>query len=113
MYGVGFLSDETWQTFEWLLGVFLETMNGKQPKVVFPDQCWALMNAIDKIFHSATHRLCQWHVNNNVVKHFGALNKNEEFKRMWYRCMTRVESEEEFDNLWNDIMATHVPPGNT
>lgn len=113
MYGVGFLSDETSETYEWLLGVFLESMNGKQPTVVFSDQCRALMNAIDKIFHSATHRLYQWHVNNNAVKHFRALNGNEEFKKMWYRCMTWVESEEEFDNLWNDMMATHVPPDNT
>lgn len=113
MFGVGFLSEETSETFEWLLGVFLESMNGKHPKVVFSDQCRALMNGIDRIFPSSTHRLCQWHINNNAVKHFGPLNGNEEFKKMWYRCMNWVETEEEFENLWSEMMSTHVQADNT
>lgn len=74
MFGIGFLSKETTQTFEWLLEAFLESMNGKHPKVVFTDQCRALMNAIDTKFTNSKHRLCQWHINKNASNHFGALN---------------------------------------
>lgn len=113
MFGIAFLSDETTQTFEWLFDAFLESMKGKQPKVVFSDQCRALMNAIGKKFPDATHRLCQWHINNNAIKHFESLNGNDEFKRMWYKCMNGVETEEEFESLWSEMMQSHVPPDHT
>lgn len=80
MFGITFLSDETSETFEWLLETFLEAMSWKQPDVVFSDQCRVLMNAIDSKFPDATHRLCQWHINNNATKHLGSLNRNKEFK---------------------------------
>lgn len=107
MLGIAFLSDEKQETFEWLFETFLEAMQGKPPAVVFSDQCRALMNAIDSKFPSATHRLCQWHVNNNATKHFGLLNKNVEFKKMWHKCMNGVETED-FERLWHRMMDTHV-----
>lgn len=113
MFGVGFLSDELSETFEWLMGVFLESMNGKHPKVVFSDQQRALMNGIDRIFPNSTHRLCQWHVNNNAMKHFGSLNRNEEFMKLWYRCMNWAETEDDFENIWAEMMSKYVPATNT
>ncbi|KAH6756898.1 hypothetical protein C2S53_006700 [Perilla frutescens var. hirtella] len=74
MFGMGFLSDETTSSFEWLFKSFLESMNGKEPQVIFTDPCQAMMNAIDTVFVKAAHRLCQWHINQNAPSHFGSLN---------------------------------------
>lgn len=29
---------------------------------------------------------------------------------MWHRCMNGVETEEEFESLWNEMIDPHVPP---
>ncbi|KAG8379780.1 hypothetical protein BUALT_Bualt07G0125000 [Buddleja alternifolia] len=97
------LVDTTYRTdssFEWLFSTFLESMNGKQPETVFTDQCQAMMNAVGTIFPCAHHRLCQWHINQNAPSHFGSLNGDSRFKELWYECMSRRDSEEEFEAKW-------------
>ncbi|KAK6128633.1 hypothetical protein DH2020_037623 [Rehmannia glutinosa] len=50
MFGLAFMSDETESSFEWLFRTFLDSMNGKQPEIIFTDQCQAMMNAVDNDF---------------------------------------------------------------
>lgn len=104
MFGMAFLSEENTSTFEWLFSAFLESMNGRQPKVVFSDQCLALMNAIDSTFTSSKHRLCQWHISKNAPSHFGKLNGDKAFLKMWNKCMNNVETKFEFDELWSQMV---------
>ncbi|KAH6838048.1 hypothetical protein C2S53_019171 [Perilla frutescens var. hirtella] len=70
LFGIAFMSDETTASFEWLFQMFLDAMQEKEPAIIFFDQCQTLMNAIDCCFHSVSHRLCQWHVNQNAPVHF-------------------------------------------
>ncbi|XP_073152711.1 protein FAR1-RELATED SEQUENCE 5-like [Henckelia pumila] len=100
MFGLAFMSDETESSFEWLFKTFLDSMNEKQPQTIFTDQCQAMMNAIEKVFSSAHHRLCQWHINQNAPSHLGSLNGDSNFKRMWHNCMSHCESEEDFEAKW-------------
>lgn len=104
LFGIGFLSDETTETFEWLLRAFLEAMNGKEPQVIFSDQCKALMNGIDRVFETASHRLCQWHICQKMALRFGKMKKDPEFKKLWYLCMNGCETIEEFELTWNSMM---------
>ncbi|KAG8384048.1 hypothetical protein BUALT_Bualt04G0077500 [Buddleja alternifolia] len=48
--GLAFMSDETKSSFEWLFTTFLKSMNGKEPEIVFTDQCQAMINVVDIIF---------------------------------------------------------------
>ncbi|XP_057802906.1 protein FAR1-RELATED SEQUENCE 5-like [Salvia miltiorrhiza] len=107
LFGMAFMSDETTSSFQWLFETFLESMNGKEPTVIFTDQCQAMMKAIDATFKSARHRLCQWHINQNAPSHFGSLNGNVDFKRLWYKCMNRVDTEMEFEETWNEMIETY------
>ncbi|WOK96747.1 protein FAR1-RELATED SEQUENCE 5-like [Canna indica] len=75
MFGLAFLSDETKSSLEWLFKVFLESMGGKQPYMIFTNQCQAMI-AIQIVFSCSHHRLCQWHINQNAPSHFGTLNGN-------------------------------------
>ncbi|XP_057770848.1 protein FAR1-RELATED SEQUENCE 5-like [Salvia miltiorrhiza] len=100
MFGIGFLSDETTRSYEWLLSTFLKSMHSKQPDIIFTDQCQSLMNAIDFVFPSASHRLCQWHINQNAPSHFGKLNGNSFFKKAWFHCMNGCDTEDEFEVTW-------------
>ncbi|KAH6797120.1 hypothetical protein C2S52_021674 [Perilla frutescens var. hirtella] len=107
MFGLSFLSDETTKSFEWLFGTFLESMSGKEPGVIFSDQCQALMNGIDYAFRTSSHRLCQWHINQNAPSHFGSLNGNNEFKKLWHHCMNECENEDEFEQSWQNLIDTY------
>ncbi|XP_073064155.1 protein FAR1-RELATED SEQUENCE 5-like [Primulina eburnea] len=104
LFGLAFMSDETESSFEWLFKTFLDSMNGKQPETIFTDQCQAMMNAIETIFPHSHHRLCQWHINQNAPSHFGSLNGDSSFKRLWNKCMTHCESEEEFESTWSTMI---------
>ncbi|KAK6115901.1 hypothetical protein DH2020_008170 [Rehmannia glutinosa] len=104
MFGLAFMSDETESSFEWLFSTFLDSMSGKQPETIFSDQCQAMMNAIEKIFPCAHHRLCQWHINQNAPLHLGNLNGDSMFKHLWHKCMSHCESEEEFEATWKSMM---------
>ncbi|XP_073016709.1 protein FAR1-RELATED SEQUENCE 5-like [Primulina eburnea] len=101
LFGLAFMSDATESSFEWLFKTFLDSMNGKQPETIFTDQCQAMMNAIETIFPHSHHRLCQWHINQNAPSHLGSLNGDSSFKRLWNKCMTHYESEEEFESTWS------------
>ncbi|XP_057808489.1 protein FAR1-RELATED SEQUENCE 5-like [Salvia miltiorrhiza] len=100
MFGMSFLSDEATRSYEWLLSTFLESMHSKQSDIIFTDQCQSLMNAIDFVFPSASHRLCQWHINQNAPSHFGKLNGNTLFKNAWFHCMNGCDTEDEFEVAW-------------
>lgn len=82
-------------------------MKGKEPKVVFSDQCRAMMNVIDNIFPSAHHRLCQWQINQNAPSHFGSLNGDNAFKKLWHQCMNRCDTEAEFEEIWKTMMESY------
>ncbi|XP_057785251.1 protein FAR1-RELATED SEQUENCE 5-like [Salvia miltiorrhiza] len=107
LFALAFLSDETTKSFEWLFNCFLESMNWKEPGIIFSDQCQALMNGIDFSFQTSCHRLCQWHINQNAPSHFGSLNGNATFKKTWYYCMNGCETEGEFDSTWQTMITDY------
>ena len=61
------VSDETEPTYVWLLERFLETMKGKAPVSVITDGDNAMRGAIRRVFPSAHHRLCAWHLMRNAT----------------------------------------------
>lgn len=107
MFRVGFLSVETTTSFERLFLMFLNYMEMKEPDVVFSDQCQALMNDIDLTFQIAKHRLYQWHINHNTTSHFGLLNDDAEFKKIWHHCMNSCDTEDEFDETWKNMIESY------
>ncbi|XP_057779660.1 protein FAR1-RELATED SEQUENCE 5-like [Salvia miltiorrhiza] len=104
MYGMGFLSDETSRSYEWLLTTFWASMSCKEPEVIFTDQCQSLMNAVDIVFTTSSHRLCQWHINQNAPSHFGKLNGSSIFKKAWFHCMNGCDTAGEFEDAWKSMI---------
>ncbi|KAF1892240.1 hypothetical protein Lal_00036601 [Lupinus albus] len=58
VFDAGIVSNETEETYVWLLGNFLEAMNEKHPKCVTTDGDFSMKNAIKRVFPAAHHRLC-------------------------------------------------------
>jgi zinc finger SWIM domain-containing protein 3 len=45
-FGAVLLYDETFESFKWLFETFLKAHNGKQPKIIYTDQDFAMGKAV-------------------------------------------------------------------
>lgn len=55
-------------TYTWALDILRSvTGEGALPDVIVTDKEMALMKAISLVFSSATHLLCRWNINRNVL----------------------------------------------
>ncbi|KAF1868271.1 hypothetical protein Lal_00018792 [Lupinus albus] len=97
------VSNETEETYVWLLEKFLEAMNGKQPKCVITDGDLSMKNAIKRVFSKAHHRLCAWHICNNAGKNIKKNNFHKDFQKVMY-----VDVEiDDFNMMWDELIAKH------
>ncbi|KAM0826216.1 hypothetical protein ACQ4PT_069027 [Festuca glaucescens] len=69
VFGVGIVLDETIGSYEWLLHTFLEAMSHKQPRSVITDGDSAMRKAIKQVLMMTDHRLCSWHIEQNMIRH--------------------------------------------
>ncbi|KAL8470478.1 hypothetical protein ACS0TY_033098 [Phlomoides rotata] len=60
----------------------------------------AITKAIEKIFLKTRHRLCIWHLQQNVVSKFADLKCNDTFKETFNKCLKGCKDREEFENCW-------------
>ncbi|XP_057452557.1 protein FAR1-RELATED SEQUENCE 5-like [Lotus japonicus] len=68
IFACALVSDETVDTYKWVLQRLDEAMFGKHPKAVVTDGDKAMREAIKVVFPNSTHRLCGWHIQQNAVK---------------------------------------------
>ncbi|CAN1185751.1 Protein FAR1-RELATED SEQUENCE 5 [Linum perenne] len=57
------------------------------PLVIFSDGDRAMSSAIKSEFPEVTHRLCSWHLNNNVTQHV----KNHKFRKIQSKALKSLE----------------------
>ncbi|KAL4374129.1 hypothetical protein AHAS_Ahas05G0150900 [Arachis hypogaea] len=109
IFGSGLLSDETTETYKWLLETFVEAMGGKSPKAVITDGDLAMRDAIKNVLLDATHRLCGWHLQRNACENI----KNPNFLRN-FKCLIYDNNDHrEFDWRWAAILDKHNLVGST
>ena len=90
VFGAALLSDETVETYTWLLRKFLDSMNGKMPKAVITDGDEAMRTAIQTVMPEARHRLCIWHIGQNDNGHLKSAKKLKAFNR----CIRKYQTVE-------------------
>ncbi|KAL6178910.1 hypothetical protein ACLB2K_050427 [Fragaria x ananassa] len=100
VFGAALISDETVETYTWLLRIFLESMNGKMPKAVLTDSDVAMRQAIETMMPKARHRLCIWHIAKNATSHL----KTEKKLKASNRCMRKYQTIEQFETLWQEML---------
>ncbi|KAF1879522.1 hypothetical protein Lal_00005989 [Lupinus albus] len=103
VFGAAVVSNETEETYIWLLEKFLEAMIGKQPKCVITDGDLSMKNAIKRVFPEAHHRLCAWHICNNAGKNIKKNNFHKDFQKVMY-----VDVDiDDFNMMWEELIAKH------
>ncbi|XP_074265988.1 protein FAR1-RELATED SEQUENCE 5-like [Silene latifolia] len=114
MFGCAFLSNENQESFEWLFKVFNESMGDEiRPVSIFTDQDQAIANAIKEVYPTVRHRLCQWHIQQNAISHFGKLKGDRPFQNLFNKCLNGCFNESEFEETWRKMMKDYGLEGHS
>ncbi|GJW06932.1 FAR1-related sequence 5-like protein, partial [Tanacetum coccineum] len=107
-FGAALLSDETTETFCWMLEAFLKT-HKKQPPFAVTDQDGALRNAVVKMFPDSHHRLCMWHITEKLPgKVLGDLAADTKFRKDFHKLVWNVYiGPEVFKQRWDDMITRY------
>ncbi|XP_071715246.1 protein FAR1-RELATED SEQUENCE 5-like [Rutidosis leptorrhynchoides] len=107
------IRDETAESYKWLLNCFMKTF-GKEPNMIVTDQDKSMAIAIKKVFKTAKHRLCMWHIMQKVPSNIQEANPNiedkqeKDFKKrfdkiVWNMYIERTVFEEKWEKLMDDF----------
>lgn len=102
LFGCGIVSDETVDSYVWLLQAFLESGQQNHPRSVITDGDHAMAKAISHVFPNADHRLCSWHIEQNMIRHLRK-TKLSDFRKFVYF----YRGIEEFESRWADFLEEH------
>jgi hypothetical protein len=108
IFDAALVSDETTETYKWVLSKFLKCMEGKQPQAVITDGDGAMREAIKQVFPDATHRLCAWHLNRNAGENVKKPEFGEAFRKAMYSNFTK----DEFEEYWSQMIKGNGLEGN-
>src|SRR4051794_34827559 len=102
MVATAVVSDETKETYQWILECLLRATDGLAPRVLFTDADAGMIAAIHETLLSTKHNYCIWHLRKNLEKNLkGKLhNKYNNFVKKWNKCRNSF-SEKEFQMRWH------------
>ncbi|KAL2481035.1 Protein FAR1-RELATED SEQUENCE 5 [Abeliophyllum distichum] len=105
VFACGLLSDESTESFVWLLSKFLECMPRQAPNIIITDQDAAIAKAISMVMPSTFHRFCLWHILNKFSEKMNVMVYNEQY-HMLVNIIKNSESSFEFEERWSAIMVS-------
>lgn len=98
-----FMRSETETNYTWALTELARHLDGQMcPLVILTDREVALINAVEKVFPTAKHILCVWHITKNISANCKALfpaKKNVDTARQ-----DKIISWDEFSKLWSRLV---------
>jgi len=86
VFGCGIISHENTNSFEWLLRTFSDANIQKHPISVITDGDLAMQRAIRIVWLNSSHRLCGWHIEQNLVRNVHNDKLKEAFRVFMYDC---------------------------
>ncbi|KAK9049193.1 hypothetical protein SSX86_031840 [Deinandra increscens subsp. villosa] len=118
LFGAGMISDETIESYTWLLTTFLKA-HAKQPVLVLTDQDSSMKEAISSVFNESVHHLCMWHIMRKlpskvyhyILNYFLLLSgAHETFEERWHALLAECDlTDHEWLSQIYDIRAEWVP----
>jgi zinc finger SWIM domain-containing protein 3 len=103
LFACEIVGHEDTQTYVWLLRAFTKAMSQKHPVCVITDGDLAMQNAINIVWPNASHRLCGWHIKNNIVS-----NVKDDDVKEGIRCFLYDRfSIEEIELKWMVFLNKH------
>ncbi len=77
LFGMAFINNESFGTYEWLLQQFFQ-IHEKKPSIVVTDGDLAICSVMDSYSTEFNHFICQWHLLRNFKRNCGFLKRNHQ-----------------------------------
>lgn len=97
---VGFLSNETIDSFVWLFTEFKKCMGKAAPLTIITNQDTTMKAALQMVFPYAFHRLFKWHITDKMGEKIGIVYKNHSAMDEFFSLLNESESILEFEHRW-------------
>lgn len=105
LFGCGLVVDELESSYLWLFRTWLAAMNDRPPLAITTDQDKLIQSAVSKVFRSARHRICKWHILREGQRRLARVcNTHPTFQGDLYNCINMTETIEEFESSWSSII---------
>ncbi|KAK9062942.1 hypothetical protein SSX86_020132 [Deinandra increscens subsp. villosa] len=107
-FGAGMISDETIESYTWLLESFLKA-HVHQPRLVLTDQDDAMRDAISKVLYNSSHRLCMWHIMKKLPSKIEGdiLNNTKLRQKLHSLVWNLIIDKDTFESRWLSLMEEH------
>ncbi len=102
-----YLNSEGEESYTWALERLRSVIaDDVLPELIVTDRDLALMNAIHRVFPTARHLLCRWHISRNVLakckKFFELKEKWDKFIMSW-NVLVLSSTEDEYNDRWSAL----------
>ncbi|KAH9618405.1 hypothetical protein KSS87_022842 [Heliosperma pusillum] len=105
LLGCAIISDESSETYSWILQTWSLAMGGQAPKVILTDQDNSFKSAVSEVFPDSQHYLHLWHVLGRVSENLGHVIKtHDNFMAKFEKCIYRSWTDEEFEKRWQKLV---------
>ncbi|CAO2196946.1 unnamed protein product [Urochloa humidicola] len=108
VFGCGIVSDERTETCVWMLRALMKEMCQQKPKSIITDGDYSMMKAIRQVLPGVNHRICSWHVEENLPKHLSKKSV-EAFRPLIYYG----SSPATFEHRWKAFVAKYQTAKNS
>ncbi|XP_002450570.2 protein FAR1-RELATED SEQUENCE 5 [Sorghum bicolor] len=103
LFACGIVAQETIESYVWLLSTLSDAMAQKHPVSVITDGDLAMQRAIRVVWPNSSHRLCIWHIEQNIVRNLHDDGVKNDFRYFLYDCC----SIEELEMKWLEFLDKH------
>uniref|UniRef100_A0A1J3FVX0 Protein FAR1-RELATED SEQUENCE n=1 Tax=Noccaea caerulescens TaxID=107243 RepID=A0A1J3FVX0_NOCCA len=104
LLGSALVSDQSCETYLWLLRAWLTCMLGRPPQTFVTEQCKAIQSAVSQVFPRAHHRLNLTHVLQSILQSLVGLQDYESFRLALNSVIYGFLKVEEFEIAWEEMV---------
>jgi zinc finger SWIM domain-containing protein 3 len=106
LFACAVTSQETTESYVWMLRTFSNAMDQKHPVSVITDGDLAMQNAIALVWPNSSHRLCIWHIEQCIVRNINDGDVKDELRCFLYDCCSVEEVERKWLKFLNEYRVT-------
>lgn len=102
LFACGVTSQETIESYVWMLRTFTDAMAQKHPSSVITDGDRSMHRAIRLVWPDSSHKLCSWHIDLNIPKNLHDEDMKKEIRSFLYDRDSIEESERKWLRFLDD-----------
>ncbi|XP_008800885.2 protein FAR1-RELATED SEQUENCE 6-like [Phoenix dactylifera] len=104
LLGCSLLSDETTETYVWLLKAWIACMSGHIPKALISDHCKGIQSAVSEVLPGIRHRLCSWQIIKKVPEKLGGFAEYRAISKAMQKAVYDSLTVDEFEEDWRRMI---------